>query len=212
MPSIHPPIILRLALGAVALAMLAACAGGADGERAGGGDGAAAGPGSQGSPRAAAKPSGEGMVAAVSATGKPGAPVDLKFDIRSKPELGKPLTVAVVVVPRSADVSQLRVVFQSNEAVEVQAGSEAVEEKPADGVAISHTVTVVPRREGVFYLGAVALVEGPGGSVARSFAIPIIVGDPVAAERALAEKPAQGEIAKGGSGDRIVSLPASESP
>ena len=100
-----------------------------------------------------------------------------------------------------------------NEAVEVKAGSEmAFEDRPADGVAVSHTVTVVPRRNGVFYLGAVALVEGTGGSVARSFAIPIIVGDPVEAERAVAAKPSQGVIAKGEGGEKIISLPASETP
>jgi hypothetical protein len=104
-------------------------------------------------------------------------------------------------------------VFQSNEAVEVQSGSEmAVQSRPADGVAVSHIVTVVPRRDGVFYLGAVALVDGAGGSVARSFAIPIIVGDPVEAERAVAAKPAQGVMSKGEGGEKIISLPASTSP
>jgi hypothetical protein len=209
MRTITTTVAMPLALAAAVLAVLAGCAGGGetDGKQPGGGSATAA--------RAAAKPAkarGDGMVAAVSATGKPGAPVDLKFDITTKPVLGQPLAVDVVVVPRSADITQLRVVFQSNEAVEVQSGSEAVEEKPQEGVAISHTVTVVPRREGVFYLGSVALVEGAAGSVARSFAIPIIVGDPVAAERALAEKPSQGTLSKSGSGDKIVSLPASESP
>ena len=94
----------------------------------------------------------------------------------------------------------------------MRSGSEAVQDNPSEGVALTHVVTVVPKREGVFYLGAVALVEGPGGSVARSFAIPIIVGDPVAAERALSDKPAQGTLSKSAGGEKIVSLPASESP
>jgi hypothetical protein len=48
--------------------------------------------------------------------------------------------------------------------------------------------------------------------VARSFAIPIIVGDPVQAEQALAAKPAQGALAKGTGGEKIISLPASDNP
>jgi hypothetical protein len=153
----------------------------------------------------------DGMVSAVSSSGKPGAPVELKFDLPTKPELGKPLAVTVAVVPRGEGISQLRVVFQSNDAVEVQSGNEmAVQDRPGDGVAVTHTVTVVPRRDGVSYLGAVALVEGSGGSVARSFAIPIIVGDPVEAERAIADKPSQGVMAKGEGADKIISLPASE--
>jgi len=155
----------------------------------------------------------DAMVSAVSSSGKPGAPVELKFDLGSRPELGKPLAVTVAVVPLGEGITQLRVVFQSNEAVEVQAGSEmAVQNRPAVGVPVSHAVTVVPRRDGVGYLGAVALVEGPGGSVARSFSIPIIVGDPVEAERAVAAKPSQGVMAKGAGGENVISLPASENP
>lgn len=209
MHSIFALTIVRLALAAIALGTLAACAGG-DAPTQAKQDGRGTPAGADLRPRG--KAAVDGMVAAVSATGKPGAPVELKFDIAARPELGQPLEVAVAVVPRSADVSQLRVVFQSNEAVEVQSGNEAVQDKPVDGVAMTHTVTVVPRREGVFYLGAVALIEGPGGSVARSFAIPIIVGDPVAAERALAAKPAQGTVSKSAGGEDVVSLPASAAP
>ena len=207
----HSSITARvalLALGIAATATLVGCAregtAGADAES---GDTAAAGS------RRSAKASIDAMVSAVSSSGKPGAPVELKFDLASRPELGKPLQVTVVVVPLGEGITQLRVVFQSNEAVEVQAGSEmAVQNRPAVGVAVSHSVTVVPRRDGVFYLGAVALVEGPGGSVARSFAIPIIVGDPVEAERAVAAKPSQGVMAKGEGGENVISLPASENP
>ncbi|MCC6172510.1 MAG: hypothetical protein IT481_10830 [Gammaproteobacteria bacterium] len=209
MHSIFALTIVRLALAAIALGTLAACAGG-DAPTQAKQDGRGTPAGADLRPRG--KAAVDGMVAAVSATGKPGAPVELKFDIAARPELGQPLEVAVAVVPRSADVGQLRVVFQSNEAVEVQSGNEAVQDKPVDGVAMTHTVTVVPRREGVFYLGAVALIEGPGGSVARSFAIPIIVGDPVAAERALAAKPAQGTVSKSAGGEDVVSLPASAAP
>lgn len=207
----HTSIPLRLALFALAaIPALLACSGG-DRPAGAGGDAKGAKAGD-----ATARASGvadDGMVSAVSASGKPGASVDLKFDLATKPELGKPLVVTVAVVPRAADIAQLRVVFQSNEAVEVQSGSEMpMQEKPADGVAVSHAVTVVPRREGVLYLGAVALVESGAGSVARSFAIPIIVGDPVQAEQALAAKPAQGALAKGEGGEKIISLPASENP
>jgi hypothetical protein len=201
--------VALLALGLVATPVLIGCARDAapsGGNEAGGAAAAAA-------KTRSGKSVADGMVSAVSASGKPGAPVELKFDISDKPVIGVPLEVTVAVVPRGTGIAQLRVVFQSNEAVEVQSGSEMpVQDRPADGVAVSHVVTVVPRRDGVFYLGAVALVDGAGGSVARSFAIPIIVGDPVELERAVAEKPAQGELAEGGGGEKIVSLPASETP
>jgi len=204
------PIKARIALLAVGLAATASLVGCARDDAAADAT-AGAGPKASTSQSRSGKGVADGMVSAVSSSGKPGAPVELKFDLATKPELGKPLAVTVAVVPRGEGISQLRVVFQSNEGVEVQSGNEmAVQDQPADGVAATHTVTVVPRRDGVSYLGAVALVEGPGGSVARSFAIPIIVGDPVAAERAVADKPSQGVMAKGEGGEKIVSLPASE--
>lgn len=207
MHSKHTARFALLALGVMTAATLSGCSrgGSTDGQE---GNASAAAP---------QAPTGkgpiDGMVSAVSSSGKPGAPVELKFDITARPRLGTPLEVTVAVLPRGAGITQLRVVFQSNDAVEVQSGSEmAVQERPADGVAVSHTVTVVPRRDGVLYLGAVALVEGSGGSVARSFAIPIIVGDPLEAERAIAAKPSQGVMAKGERGEKIISLPASGTP
>jgi hypothetical protein len=206
----HTPIKARSALFALGLAATASLVGCARDDAAADAT-AGEGPKPSTSQSRSGKGVADGMVSAVSSSGKPGAPVELKFDLATKPELGKPLAVTVAVVPRGEGISQLRVVFQSNEGVEVQSGNEmAVQDQPADGVAATHTVTVVPRRDGVSYLGAVALVEGPGGSVARSFAIPIIVGDPVAAERAVADKPSQGVMAKGEGGEKIISLPASE--
>ncbi len=204
------PIKARIALFALGLAVLSSLSGCARKDAAADAQ-AGAGATASTDPSRGGKGAADGMVSAVSSSGKPGAPVELKFDLGAKPELGKPLEVTVAVVPRGEGISQLRVVFQSNESIEVQSGNEmAVQDRPADGVAVTHTVTVVPRRDGVFYLGAVALVEGSGGSVARSFAIPIIVGDPVEAERAIADKPAQGVMAKGEAGEKIISLPASE--
>ena len=99
-------------------------------------------------------------------------PQGLKIGVTAQANRQTGSKVEIALVPRSADLNQLRVVFQSNEAVEVRSGSEAVQDNPSEGVALTHVVTVVPKREGVFYLGAVALVEGPGGSVARSFQLP----------------------------------------
>ncbi|MFO1426708.1 MAG: hypothetical protein U1F11_06985 [Steroidobacteraceae bacterium] len=197
-----------------ALVALAGCSSGDPVERhgrakagtaAGADDGAAA----AAPPAARAKP--DDLVSAVSA-GKPGAPVDIKFDIAQQPKLGEPLDIRVEILPRSADIDQLRVVFQSSESIEVRAGGEwLLSDRPADGSSYAHTVTVVPQRNGVYYLSAVALVDGKAGSVARSFAIPIIVGDAVALTEA-ASKPSQGTAGTDASGNRVVSLPASEKP
>lgn len=152
------------------------------------------------------------MVSAVS-SGKPGAAVDLKFDIATRPRVGESLPISIVVTTRAADISKLQVIFQSTDGIQVVDGLELnAPENPRNGDTFSHTVTVLPQKDGVSYLSAVALVEGGGGasSVARTFAIPIIVGDVVAAEAALAEG-AEAGVAPGPGGERVVPLPADES-
>jgi hypothetical protein len=192
------------------LVLLAACSSGGPSERhatavassGAGGDAATA----AGSAELAAN-----LVSAVS-SGKPGAPVDIRFDIPRRPKVGEPLDIAVAITTRSEGIDELRVVFQSNEGIEVRSGGELVaSDRPAVGSTYSHSVTVVPRKDGVFYLSAVALVEAKAGSISRSFAIPIIVGDAVALSEA-ASKPSQGEVQTDARGEKILSLPASDEP
>lgn len=153
------------------------------------------------------------MVSAVS-SGKPGAAVDLKFDIATRPRVGEPLQVNIAVTTRAADIDKLQVIFQSTEGIQVMDGVQLpTQEKPADGQTFSHVVTVVPQKDGVYYLSAVALVESggdAGSSVARTFAIPIIVGDVVAAEAAL-DKATADSLKQGPGGEKVVPLPAEES-
>jgi hypothetical protein len=151
------------------------------------------------------------LVSAVS-SGKPGAPVDVRFDIPKRPKVGESLDIAVAVTALGADLDELRVVFQSNDGVEVRSGNELlVKDHPAVGSTYSHTVTVMPRKDGVFYLSAVALVESKAGSISRSFAIPIIVGDAVAVSEATS-KLSQGSVQTDSKGEKILSLPASDTP
>jgi hypothetical protein len=152
------------------------------------------------------------LVSAVS-SGKAGAAVDLKFDIAQRPRVGESLPVSIVVTTLAADISKLQVIFQSTDGIQVVDGLELnAPANPASGQSFSHTVTVLPQKDGVSYLSAVALVDGAAGSssVARTFAIPIIVGDVVAAEAAIADA-AEAGVAAGPDGERVVPLPADES-
>lgn len=195
-------------LALISSALLAACGGGAPKD----GDGASANEAG-----ATTKPAGVNtdklMVSAVS-SGKPGAAVDLKFDLAKRPRIGEPLEVSVVVTARASDIDSLQVIFQSTDGIQVTGGASLPPQaKPADGQTFSHTVTVVPQRDGVFYLSAVALIESGGesaSSVARTFAIPIIVGDGVAAAAALS-KAAEDAVASGPGGERLIPMPAEQS-
>ncbi len=116
------------------------------------------------------------MVAAVS-TGKGAVPIDMRFALASKPVLSQPLDVTVSITPRS-EIERLQVVFQSTDGLSVGGnGNLGPIDNPRVGTPMLHAVTVTPKRDGVLYLSAVALIESDAVSVSRSFAIPIIVGE-----------------------------------
>jgi hypothetical protein len=166
---------LRAAALLVAVGLcLSACAGGGDGEPAAGAPAKAVRKPSAGN--AAAQ-----MVAAVPSTGAASL-IEMRFELGGRPVAGQPLEVSVALVPSVPTLRSFSVIFQSSDAVEVRSGAQlALDEPPMAGTAYFHTVSVVPRRDGVSYLSAVVLVDQEGMSVARSFAIPLIVGDSFAA-------------------------------
>lgn len=143
------------------------------------------------------------MVAAVP-TGKPGAPVALKFDVAKRPKVGEPLDIQVAVLPEAA-VNSLQVVFQAGDGLQIKSGGDLqIRSNPSAGREIMHTVVVTPIREGIFYLTAVVVTEA-ADSQARTFAIPIVVGSPVAAATTAAP------TTRDAKGETLSRLPAQES-
>ena len=155
---------------------------------------------------AAAAKANKNLVSAVT-TGKPGAPIAMKFELLKRPKVGEPLEVVVEVTPEAAGITALQVVFQGGDGLQLRKGGElsatASTAMPA-GTPIQHTVVVTPVREGIFYLSAVAVAEG-AGSQARTFAIPVVVGDAAVLESGKAALPPPAT-----SGERVTSLPAAE--
>lgn len=143
-----------------------------------------------------------GTVAAVS-LGKPGAAVDLRFDVGARPAVGVPLQINLELTPRSA-VSQLHATVVANDGLDlVGTGDLDGADRPAVDVAVSRSISVTPQREGIFNLSV--FVETDDG-LTRSFAIPLIVGDAGAA--AVVQKTATKIDA---TQQRVESLPAQES-
>lgn len=115
------------------------------------------------------------MVAAAS-TAKTG-PVELKFDLRDRPEVGQPLDVDVALVPAQPNIDRVQVKFQAEDGLELVSGGDVEPiEKPADGVPIRRTVRVVPHRDGIFALSAVVSTDSANSSGSRTFSIPVIAG------------------------------------
>jgi len=136
------------------------------------------------------------MVAAVSST-KTGPPVQLKFELRERPEIGQPLDVDVALIPDSPTVERVYAKFQPGEGLDLLDGGDlAAVEKPAQSVPIRHTVRLRPKRSGIFTLNVAVGVDSATDSVSRTFAIPVIAGEGLP-ELAAKSAGAAGQVAPG---------------
>lgn len=174
----HMSRIRSIAAAACLSGLLLACgdeAPDADATQAGGTPKQAATP--KPSAAAAAAEATRGMVSGVTNTSKPGAPVDLKFELKARPEAGQPLPIEIALVPRVASES-LRATFIATDGLTVHSGGPAEYAKAQAAAVYRHTLTVVPREDGVYYLSAIVLMDMPNGPEARTFSIPVIVGAP----------------------------------
>ena len=119
------------------------------------------------------------LVSAVSAT-KGSGPVDVKFVLSQRPAVGQPIDIELVFTP-SLDLDRLFARLQPAEGLELVKGAEMDHiEAPRKDVPVKHTVTVIPKADGIFYLTAVVLADSPTESISRNFSIPIIAGSGLA--------------------------------
>lgn len=144
----------------------------------------------------------KGMVTGVTNTAKPGAPVELKFELKNRPTAGEPLSIELAFIPLQ-ESEYLRATFLATEGLELrQAPTPEYRDVEAGGV-YRHTLTVVPREDGAYYTSVIVVMEVPNGAEARSFSIPVIVGAPEDAQTAT--KPAPPTDA---TGQPVQSMPA----
>lgn len=167
------------ALGLAVLMALCACSSGeapaASGAAAGGGGAAAA--------AAARKPQPAGglvspdMVSAAAGAGSPTAPVQVKFELKSRPGAGQPLDIDLVIVPSTGSVDRVSGQVQALEGLELAAGGQIPPmDRPPQGIPIVHSIKVLPKKDGIFTLNAVLTIESAGQSSSQTFSIPVIVG------------------------------------
>ena len=117
------------------------------------------------------------MVSGVTA-GKQGELVDLKFELKSRPQVGEPLTIDVMVISRIAS-EQLRATFIANDGLSVSTANAPPEYQNVQANSMfRQQLIVVPKAEGVYYLNAVVMIRTATGDVSRTFSIPVLVGPP----------------------------------
>ena len=118
------------------------------------------------------------MVSGYSPPGKPGAPVDLWWEMKSRPKAGEPLAIELAMVPR-VDTTHLRATFIATDGLNVQASPTPASFKDAEAGGIyRHSLSLVPREDGAYYVSVIVLMDLEGGPQARTFSMPVMVGAP----------------------------------
>jgi hypothetical protein len=138
-------------------------------------DPAASGTPASGNPRSAVSGGRPDMVAAVSASKTPGA-AEVRFALSGRPTVGQPVDIQLALTP-TVELDRLYARFQGSEGLDLVKGGETAHyEQPSRGKELSHTVTVIPRSDGIFNVTAVVLSDSDTESIARTYTIPIIAG------------------------------------
>ena len=116
-----------------------------------------------------------GMVSAVSASKAPGA-IDVRFRLSSKPTVGQPLDIELALTP-TVELESVFARFRASDGLELTKGAETLHyDRPAVGTGLSHTVTVVPKSDGIFNVTATILTDSAKDSIASTYTIPLIAG------------------------------------
>jgi hypothetical protein len=117
------------------------------------------------------------MVAAVSSA-HTNTPISMRFALSARPVIGTPLIVRVALITATdVAISHVRASFQPGDGLQLQAERNLDISEPGAGAVIEQELSVVPQQAGVLSLNATVVVDMDGGSLARSYSIPLIAGD-----------------------------------
>jgi hypothetical protein len=131
-------------------------------------------------PAPAVDPAARALAAMVDAVGpsRSQPPVNLKFSIRNRPEVGQDDQIDYAIVPQVAGLQSVKVAFGSLSGLTVVSHTPPLTAvRPASGVPIFGSVTIRPDAAGLFTLTAAVAVDSPDRTVMWPFSIPVIAGD-----------------------------------
>jgi hypothetical protein len=107
--------------------------------------------------------------------GKPGAAVDIRYDILVKPEVGKPIEIKIAFIP-GAGVQSLSATISGMAGITL-AGSLTPQFASVEaGKAYEHTFSLLADTAGVYYVTVAVNTQFSGSSLGRTFSIPLVVG------------------------------------
>lgn len=161
--------------------------------------------GSAGSAATASKPAPNVADSGSMSAGKPSAPITMDYEVLGKAFVGLPVAINIRV-RATQDTGPIAVRFSINDASALLFQEGQVEQRQYKDSSELDTqqVVVVPQREGRLYINVSAEVQTPGGTMIKSMAIPIQVGN------ALVQPQINGELKVGPDGETVISMPAQE--
>jgi hypothetical protein len=117
------------------------------------------------------------MVSAARASGTGPPAVQVKFELRQRPDVAQPLDIDLAIVPASGALDEVSGKIEVGDGLELAAGGQIPPtERPVEGVPILHSIKVLPKKNGIFTVSAVLSVNSAGQSSSQTFSIPVIVG------------------------------------
>jgi hypothetical protein len=142
------------------------------------------------------------------ATSKGGAAVDLLYDIALRPVAAQPVEVELVFEPRAA-ADALEIEVSAVPGLTVVSAGQARFAPVVSGERQSTRILVAADADGLYYVNVIARMVNKVQTDARTFSVPLVVGDASQAAPASA-KPANDAAAP--AGEAVKSVPAGESP
>jgi hypothetical protein len=116
------------------------------------------------------------MVSAVASNKPSTLPLQVKFELRDRPDVGQPVELDLAIVTMSASVDRVSGKVETEDGLELLEGSEiAAAERPVEGVPIHHHLKVVPKREGIYTVRALLTVDASGVPSSDAYSMPVIV-------------------------------------
>jgi hypothetical protein len=133
------------------------------------------------------------MVSAVAANKPSTLPIQVKFELRERPDVGQPVDIDLAIVTMSASVDRVSGKVEGEEGLELLEGAQiAATDRPTEGMPIRHSIKVLPKQQGLFTVHALMSVDAGGQTSTDTYTIPLIAGGEVPD---LPAKPAAGAAA-----------------
>jgi hypothetical protein len=105
-------------------------------------------------------------------------PISIKFRVSARPVVGTPVTIVLALIPaENVGISHIHASFQPGDGLQLQGERTLDINEPGAGVIIEQEISVVPQQPGVLSINATLVVDLDGGSLARSYSIPLIASD-----------------------------------